>query len=502
VTVSLLEIWAAARGHAAPLAAESAGYLLLGVADLVVAAPRAVSPEDVELTPEGSVRLRSRSAAPAPSDVERQLRQLLARTLSLSSSVGPGLRRTAERADETGLESLVLELEKALIPVNRGAARRALSRLHRETERARSAGKLERWLQGESAAPVTLAVATAQAPTMAAPRAPEPWQSEPESPEASPALLPRVTPGPAPRSERVPAVPAPELTLTPEPHIAADDSAHTKPEPAVLRSRERSTSTPRFGTIVTAQTLREEEAELTERAPSVVADEAEAELAIDVELAPSDLETLEVDADADAETPTPLRQAPAQVAQPLVDPEPSTMPDVLLAMVTLHAGVEPDEAPTRLREVVTAEVALAGPAPSAIADAPSEARNEARSDEVPLLPFDAPLDAEPVVLPIEPYTLFHSELAEPELHEALTWDPGPVVSSAAQVPFALQIAEPPPELSPLAPAVLPARQSEVSDLVDSFYVSGGAEEHELRSALKEMAGLELTPMPHPLVSER
>ena len=77
-----------------------------------------------------------------------------------------------------------------------------------------------------------------------------------------------------------------------------------------------------------------------------------------------------------------------------------------------------------------------------------------------------------------------------------------MVSLDEALPAPLLIVEQAPALSPLAPAVLPVQQSDVSELVDSFYVSGGAEEHELRSALKEMAGLELTPMPHPLASER
>jgi hypothetical protein len=96
-----------------------------------------------------------------------------------------------------------------------------------------------------------------------------------------------------------------------------------------------------------------------------------------------------------------------------------------------------------------------------------------------------------------------SELADPAVHEALTWNP-PVVANAdfaSSLPAAFLIAEPAPEPSPFAPAVLPSRSSDVSELLDSFYVSGAAEEQELRSALKEMAGLSLTPMPVPLIEE-
>jgi hypothetical protein len=79
--------------------------------------------------------------------------------------------------------------------------------------------------------------------------------------------------------------------------------------------------------------------------------------------------------------------------------------------------------------------------------------------------------------------------------------PAAANQSQSPVPPALLIVEPAPEPSPYAPAVLSGRTSDVSELLDSFYVSGAADERELRSALKGMAGLELTPMPHPLVEE-
>jgi hypothetical protein len=165
------------------------------------------------------------------------------------------------------------------------------------------------------------------------------------------------------------------------------------------------------------------------------------------------------------------------------------MPDVLSAMLELHTGVQADEAPTRLREVVTEllpvvpPTAMTTPEPQQVDDG-----------------WLTPSSLEGVVTSAP---LFISERVEPERHEALTWNPGPVVASSAEPPPpALLIGEPAPEPSPYAPAVLPTSNSEVSELLDSFYVSGAAEEGQLRSALKEMAGLELTPLPHPLIEER
>jgi hypothetical protein len=71
------------------------------------------------------------------------LRQALAELLKVASPAGPSLARAASRAAAGDLPFFVAELERALVPVNRTAARRALQRLGRETERARREGRLE-----------------------------------------------------------------------------------------------------------------------------------------------------------------------------------------------------------------------------------------------------------------------------------------------------------------------------------------------------------------------
>jgi len=512
VTVSLLEILAAARAHAAPLAAESAGYLLLAVADHLVAAPRATTADEVELMTDGSVRLRARrSAGPSDEQVEQAVRRLLARTLEVSSGVGPALRRAAERRQDTGLTALVRELETALIPVNRSAARRALSRLHRETERARDAGKLDALLQAEQA-PAAPAASPPEQPADAVALAAE-------FPEASPVVLPVVTAAPAPAVVPAPAaapmpaaptavaaarsaapkpapVSAPVLTLTPlpaaspapaeftpEPLLAVGEPALTKPEPVVLRKKERGSATPRLGTVVTAQTLPGDESEHTLRAPPVSFDE-ECELDVHIEV---ELEAALSELSKTVSPPAP---------QALLDPEPSTMPDVLTAMVALHTGVDADEAPTRIRDVVTE---LRVTAPPVLRDAPPVLTPE------PELVDDAWLTQSSLDGVVSAPARFESELAEPAVHEAVTWNPGPVapsgVGGAPAAAPAFVLLEVAPEPSPYAPAVLPVRSSDVSELLDSFHVTAAAEERELRSALKEMAGLSLTPMPLPIASE-
>lgn len=555
MTVSLLEIMAAARGHAAPLAAESAGYLLLAVADQVVAAPRRVTPGEIELFQDGSVRLGGRSAC-APVEAEQTLRRLLARVLEVSSSVGPGLRRAGERRDETGLAGLVRELEVALIPVNRGAARRALSRLHRETQRARETGKLASWLAAESAVteakpsePVIEPPADVVEPPPAAVVEPPPAAAvEPSAP--APVALPLVVAAPAPR----PLPPPVELTLTPLPRAVEVETeieaAMTRPEPVVLRAKERGSSTPRLGTVVTVQTLAEEEAERTEQVPPLAVDGEARAAELDIEVALELNPEVEPEPELD-DALTPVRAVTvATEPQPLEDPEPSGLPDVVSAMLELHTGLDADEAPTRLRDVVTELLAVVQPVPlftpepqqvedawltqSSLEDVTTASEPEPELElDLDLEPVDPALHEmktwhPPPVTPsasLESESLsagpapspepepepervelvlhrFESEQAEPELHDALTWYPAEV-TTASPLPPELLIGAPGPEPSPYAPAVLPSRSSDVSELVDSFYVSGANDDSgELRSALKEMAGIELTPLPRPFAQER
>jgi len=214
------------------------------------------------------------------------------------------------------------------------------------------------------------------------------------------------------------------------------------------------------------------------------------------------------------------------------------MPDVLLAMVELHTGVAADEAPTRLRDVIT------------------ELRPPALTPE-PDLVEDSWLTHSSLAGVVSTAKPPQIDVVDPSVHEALTWNPGEVAAKAVDVVAAVEaepetesepeaepetqwepeaeaeletgsepepepviaelldaeaepeplaaallIAEPAPEPSPYAPAVLPICSSDVSELLDSFHVSGATEERDLRGALKEMAGLELTPMPHPFIEAK
>jgi hypothetical protein len=147
------------------------GYLVLGAADQVASAPRSVGAEDLVLSDDGVVRVTGGRAARAE-DAERDLRSVLDALLFCASSASPGLLRASRRPPGVGLEALVRELETALIPVNRSAAKRALARLQRETLRALETGRI----RPDSVPP------TARAVQPAVPAVPPPLASAPVVP--------------------------------------------------------------------------------------------------------------------------------------------------------------------------------------------------------------------------------------------------------------------------------------------------------------------------------
>ena len=144
MSVTVDEILNAARVGAASLTGETAGYLVLSAADGVSESSGRLLPSGVLLAEDGTL-IAGRLAVGSAVDLEADLRALLARMLSHSRQGVPALLRVArpmEATEARGIVRLVGEIEAALIPVNRSAARRALSRLHRDVVRAKAAGKL------------------------------------------------------------------------------------------------------------------------------------------------------------------------------------------------------------------------------------------------------------------------------------------------------------------------------------------------------------------------
>jgi hypothetical protein len=203
--VTLDEVFAAAAVRAASLVPETSGYLVLAIGDASSRLPLSLDERALMLTTEGNVTLSRRGEVVSPRVAGRALRDVLARLLAVSSGTMPGLAGAGRPREESerGVDAVIEEIEAALIPVNRAAARRALGRLARETLRAKEAGKLK--------------PRAAQAPKQVAPKIVE-TAALPSAPATS---APATS---APIRERSP-IPPPELVATPAPRTPSIEAA-------------------------------------------------------------------------------------------------------------------------------------------------------------------------------------------------------------------------------------------------------------------------------------
>jgi len=133
--VSFQQVVASAEQRRAALPCELAAYLTLAITEQAATFAATWDSGEIWLTEDG--RLRVGAGQHADQGLcERSIRALLAWMLTAASSVSPALLRISRAEHQSGLDGLTHELETALIPVNRGAARRALARLYREVQRA------------------------------------------------------------------------------------------------------------------------------------------------------------------------------------------------------------------------------------------------------------------------------------------------------------------------------------------------------------------------------
>jgi hypothetical protein len=137
--VTVAEVIEAVRRRKALLAPETAGYLVLAAADQLAGAPTLLDEHACGVLVDGGRVVLKPSAPSNQADAERGLRRLLHRLLDASNGSAPALSTVAGLPAKGNVTILISELESALIPVNRGAASRALSRLARETLRSRQA---------------------------------------------------------------------------------------------------------------------------------------------------------------------------------------------------------------------------------------------------------------------------------------------------------------------------------------------------------------------------
>lgn len=215
-SVTLDEVLKAAQLRAASLVPETSGYLALAIADASARLPFRIEDDMVNLSTEGTVKVLRGTDVVQPEVSAALMRDMLDRLLGCSIGSMPGLVSASQaREDRETVLDVIGDLENALVPVNRSAARRALARLARETVRARERGKLDRPVRGRvrsarAAAPAASSASVATAPS------PAPRAAAPAPTVAAPIVAP-----PAPIvAAPAPIVAAPEAPAAAQPVVA------------------------------------------------------------------------------------------------------------------------------------------------------------------------------------------------------------------------------------------------------------------------------------------
>jgi len=442
MSVSLVEVMVAASQRLAPLSGECAGHAVLAAADQLLTHPRLLGAADVLIEENGSVRLGQGRAGDAQA-CDAALRELLDQLLGVAHSGGAGLLRVGRRAATGDLEQLVKELEVALIPANRAAARRSLARLYRETSRAREAGSL-------SDAPWPLLQRRAAS-------APEPVAPEPVAPEP-------VAPEPV----------APVVAVAPE-------SATGEP----LGVTEVRWATSRVAPPCSPPA----------DVPVAMVDPIGEDLALEVEF------ELEVDV-----TPTPAlarHTQPLPEVAPRALHETVPLPPVSPKPMPTNEHETPLEPVLSRRHAGLPGAGGRAPARRDLADIHQTPYLGTLVSPVPVHD-DRPLQAWPVPerAPAADTSALAQEVAECEVDESTT-DPAPVVawSEADEQELAEQLPACPalavePRVVPLAPKEPRVfRPSDVEELVERFQTAEPDPDPHLLRGLKQLAGITATPPP-------
>ncbi len=535
MNVTVAEVLAGAEARAVPLSAECVGYLVLAAADQVSAAPRRLEPNDVLLFEDGGIRVASGRAADG-SLAERDLRAVLDALLVRASAPTSGLLRASRRAPGAGIEALVRELETALIPVNRSAAKRSLARLERETVRALQSGRISVPPPGAHVAepdpaPVASAAVAPSTPPV------QPPAVVPEIPELSvapPAASvherstvppPAVSVAPA-RAELHEPVAAPVSTLAPpleqtevlDLPVQASDTAgaetlvlapvalkvdsdpelvETRPEPIVQRASARPPAPPTAAIPSQNELVRTEPLTFVRSSTAVGAEPL-------VKTPPRALEVIAVEV-------APVAAAAARSALPSVDLEPEARPQVtpvLGTRVQSESELPPvvvawDEDPEpEFAEDIELELAFDDDDELDDGDVDvievhfdsnppaSEAAGElvvAEASELtePCPPLDAESLLPPAPVAAEPC------VSSPALEESI---PLAVMLETKLPPVVTQGAAPDALTPPPRLALPKPRPSDVEDLLRRLEAEP-LSDAELRSGLRNLAGMEPTPPP-------
>jgi len=135
--ITVAELVRLLKQRHARLPFEIGAFVALEVAERVIESPATPGVDDVRLTEDGVVSVYAPSSGASTEDAARSVVGILAHLLvAAGSGVPPVFLELVETGPRGGVLDLALlkdELEASLLPLNRSAARRVLSRLLRET---------------------------------------------------------------------------------------------------------------------------------------------------------------------------------------------------------------------------------------------------------------------------------------------------------------------------------------------------------------------------------
>lgn len=140
--VTVEDLVATAKERKARIPSEIGAFVALEVCEALLEGPAAVRTSDVRIAEDGTISIFAPPHSASTEDAARSVVSVLAALLvAAGTGVPRGLVSLLDHGPSSGrweLASLRDELEASLVPLNRGAARRVLSRMLREVKRPRS----------------------------------------------------------------------------------------------------------------------------------------------------------------------------------------------------------------------------------------------------------------------------------------------------------------------------------------------------------------------------
>lgn len=138
MSVSVAELVRRCRERDARMPFEIGAFVALETTEALMGQPRAVGPDDVRVLPSGELQIVGGPPAEQLEATQGVISVLSRLLVAAGAGVPPVLLELVESGPHSGrwtLQELRTELEACLVPLNRGAARRVLSRLLREGEK-------------------------------------------------------------------------------------------------------------------------------------------------------------------------------------------------------------------------------------------------------------------------------------------------------------------------------------------------------------------------------